>query len=304
MTPIVLGESDRIKALIGLLERNKVEAKTAAVGHLSPTKGLPVIDREEIREHFVVFIDDDSAEIRETANALGDSISGRHAIVHLVHDLEPGSGQTISRLIEAETSTHRVGFLSGPMRSVDVLSDRPTSGVVASPLSEVRGVVADLLTGPTFRIYTNDDLRGAELSAAYVRVMAFSMGITHAADLGDSVRATLFARGVAETDRFARHCGATRSHGLAGTANLFLDSTLPGSEDFRAGVAVVTEGFDRGLLESNPQVASLLRLIDTIFELTHNVEAFILRMCAAISSGDVTAQQAVGALMSLPVLSE
>lgn len=150
-------------------------------------------------------------------------------------DLEKKTGFTISEVLGEELSTHRFGFLTGPMRLEDVMAERPTSALCATNLSELHHIVESCLAGPRFRVYRSRDLLGAEIASVYRRGIAFCAGISF--ELGESVQAILFTRGMREASRMIEFLGGDprSAVGLAGSSNLFLDIRGKGSFEFQLG---------------------------------------------------------------------
>ena len=96
------------------------------------------------------------------------------------------------------------------------------------------------LSGPTLRVYTNDDVRGVELGGALKNVMAVATGIAEGLDLGLNSRAALITRGLAEMTRLGVALGARASTfaGLAGMGDLVLTCTGALSRNRAVGLAV------------------------------------------------------------------
>jgi glycerol-3-phosphate dehydrogenase (NAD(P)+) len=111
-----------------------------------------------------------------------------------------------------------------------VLAAKPTLGAELS---------ATLATAH-FRIYSTEDLIGAQLGGAVKNVLAIACGIVRGRRMGDNARAALITRGIAETARLATAKGARPETlmGLSGIGDLVLTCTAMRSRNFSLGVAV------------------------------------------------------------------
>ena len=94
---------------------------------------------------------------------------------------------------------------------------------VRKPRSGARKSLADYIqaefAGPSFRLYTNDDVVGVELAGAMKNVMAIAAGTCQGLGLGTNAIAALITRGLAEMSRLAMALGA-RAETLSGLAGL------------------------------------------------------------------------------------
>ena len=94
--------------------------------------------------------------------------------------------------------------------------------------------------GPTFRVYTNDDVIGCELGGAMKNVMAIAAGMSDGLGFGDNTRAALITRALAELTRLGVHLGGRPSTfaGLAGMGDLIATCSSSLSRNHRVGVAL------------------------------------------------------------------
>jgi glycerol-3-phosphate dehydrogenase (NAD(P)+) len=97
--------------------------------------------------------------------------------------------------------------------------------------------VADLLGSDRFRVYTNPDIVGVELGGALKNVVALAAGMADGLRLGDSGKAAIITRGLAEMTRLGVAAGADPRTfaGLAGVGDLIATCMSPLSRNRRAG---------------------------------------------------------------------
>lgn len=308
----VVGRSRELEVFARICERNGVEPLfwESEEGECLP-ENVRRVELRELSDTPLIFFLEPIETARVMARRLGDVISGRHVVVHTSRELEQQTLATMSTILREETSTHRIGFMTGPMRAVDIERGLSASATVYSRFPEVHEMLVSALVSPTFRLYRSDELASAEIAAAYTRVIAFVWGVAHAMSQGGSVGATLFARGLAEIARVVEASGGAQQavFGMSGAGNLFADVQEPFSADVMLGrEAVVRGNFEvEQMIELFGDVAkSLYDLIgglDRHCELA-GIEGRIAKAALSMVSHEMDTVQAAKYLMTLPVLDE
>jgi len=121
----------------------------------------------------------------------------------------------------------RVAALSGPTFAREVAAGEPTAVVIASEDEATARTIQAAFSGPTFRLYTNNDPVGVEIGAAVKNVIAIGAGVCKGMGLGSNAVAALITRGLAEITRLAVAMGGKPMTlaGLAGLGDLVLTCT-------------------------------------------------------------------------------
>jgi glycerol-3-phosphate dehydrogenase (NAD(P)+) len=181
-----------------------------------------------------------SAGLRDLARRVAPHLPDDATVVHGTKGLELGTLLRLSEVIESElrpSHQGRVAALSGPTHAEEVGRGIPTAAVVASPDPATATQLQSLLSGPTFRVYTNSDIVGVELCAALKNVVAIATGIGDGLGSGDNARAALMSRSIAEIGRLVQTAGgrADTVAGLAGVGDLIATCTSRHSRNRRAG---------------------------------------------------------------------
>jgi glycerol-3-phosphate dehydrogenase (NAD(P)+) len=181
-----------------------------------------------------------SAAVRELAHRLGPLLPDEALVVHGTKGLERESLLRLSEVIERElrpSHRGRVAVLSGPTHAEEVGRGIPSAAVVACPDQDVATALQALLTGSTFRVYTNTDVIGVELCAALKNVVALATGVGDGLGGGDNARAAMLTRSLAEISRLVIAAGGTAETvaGLAGIGDLIATCTSRHSRNRRAG---------------------------------------------------------------------
>ena len=149
------------------------------------------------------------------------------SIVSATKGLEPAThfrmSQVISQAINARFIPN-LAVLSGPSFAAEAAAGQPTAVVLASHDAGLSAFLQEEFSGPSFRLYTNDDVVGVELAGAMKNVMALAAGACQGLGLGANSLAALITRGLAEMTRLAMAMGGKPETlgGLAGMGDLIL----------------------------------------------------------------------------------
>jgi len=153
---------------------------------------------------------------------------------------EPDSGRLLHEVALECLGPRQLGILSGPSFAREVARGLPTAITVAASTPGYAQRLADLVHGPRFRAYTQNDLIGVQVGGAAKNVIAIANGIADGLGFGANTRAALITRGLAEIIRLGEALGARRETfmGLAGLGDLVLTCTDDQSRNRRLGLAL------------------------------------------------------------------
>ncbi|MCB9596224.1 MAG: NAD(P)-dependent glycerol-3-phosphate dehydrogenase [Sandaracinaceae bacterium] len=135
---------------------------------------------------------------------------------------------------------HLLTYLAGPSFAREVAARMPTAVTVAGHDEKVAHRVQHHLRNPSMRVYTTDDVVGAELGGALKNVIAIAAGVGDGLGFGHNARAAIITRGLAEIGRLGAKMGAhpMTVHGLAGMGDLVLTCTGDLSRNRKVGLAL------------------------------------------------------------------
>ena len=178
----------------------------------------------------------------ETERAALDRITGW---VMAAKGIETGTLELMTDVLMDEVpglAAGRVAVLSGPSHAEEVSRGIPTTIVAASENQELAQQIQEQFSTDTFRVYTNDDMRGVELAASIKNVIAVAAGIIDGMGFGDNTKGALMTRGIAEMMRLGRKMGAKDStfSGLAGIGDLITTCISRHSRNRRMGELIAT----------------------------------------------------------------
>lgn len=240
--------------------------------------------------------------LAEVMGGLAPEVAPGAIIVSATKGLDPARGLRPSRVLAEVVPGRAVAVLSGPSFAREVAAGLPAALVVASEDDEVARRVQQRMASREFRLYTNGDVVGVEMAGALKNVVAIAAGLSDSLGLGDSARAALITRGLAEMTRIGVAAGARARTfaGLAGVGDLVLTCTGPLSRNRALGLAV---GKGRKVAEveaQSPMVAEGARTVFSALSLARRagVSAPICEVVAAVLGGAVPAAQALAALLS------
>jgi glycerol-3-phosphate dehydrogenase (NAD(P)+) len=180
-----------------------------------------------------------SHAFREVFHQVAPLMGNRVPIVSLTKGIEGESLQRMTEVMtdEAGISGERLAVVSGPNLAREVMRRMPSASVVACSDEDTCAALQGLFMAPFFRVYTNPDVVGCELSGAMKNVIAISAGIADGMGFGDNSRASLITRGLAEVARLGVKLGADplTFAGLAGMGDLVATCISPLSRNRRVG---------------------------------------------------------------------
>lgn len=216
-------------------------------------------------------------------------------------DLNKLIGPTL--ILQETCPDSTTAILTGPSFAADIARGLPTALTLACADEGKGETLQQSLTTPNLRIYRTTDTLGAELGGALKNVMAIACGAVMGAKLGDSARAALMTRGYAEMKRMAAALGARHEtlSGLSGFGDLVLTCTSDQSRNYRFGLSLGrSEPFDPSITVEGAATAKAASALAA----KHNIDMPITNAVAALSSGDVSVQDVLKALLSRPLKEE
>jgi glycerol-3-phosphate dehydrogenase (NAD(P)+) len=147
--------------------------------------------------------------------------------------IEVGSLKRMSEVIHDELGKVKFAVLSGPTIAHEVAKGLPTAAVIASHDLKARQRLQEIFSTDKFRIYTNDDVVGVELSGSLKNIIAIACGISDGLGFGANAKAALLARGLAEISRLGLAMGAKARtfSGISGLGDLVTTCISPYSRN-------------------------------------------------------------------------
>lgn len=237
---------------------------------------------------------------------LADALSGldlapRHAIA-ACKGVDGATLRGPTAILAAAMPGAIVAILSGPSFAADIARGLPTALSLGCADRAAGTALQAALSTPTLRLYRTTDVAGVELGGAAKNVVAIACGAAIGAGLGDSARAALMTRGMAEIMRLAPSLGARRDTlmGLSGLGDLALTCASPASRNFALGHAIGA-GAPRpdATTEGVATASAILRLAER-----HGIDMPVTRATAALVAGAINVEDAMRQLLDRDLTEE
>jgi glycerol-3-phosphate dehydrogenase (NAD(P)+) len=236
-------------------------------------------------------------------------------VVWLAKGFEQGTGALPHEVAQAVRPQAPCAVLTGPSFADEVARGQPTALVAAGPDATLCDALVQALHSDSLRLYTSDDLIGAEVGGAVKNVLAIATGIVDglaAAGLagapGLNARAALITRGLAEMTRLGVALGARAETfmGLSGLGDLVLTATGHLSRNRRVGLRLADGVPLPQVLHELGHVAEGVQCAATVVQRAHSlgVDMPLCEAVVAVLQGRVSPPAAVVRLMSRSPRSE
>ncbi|MGL3607450.1 NAD(P)H-dependent glycerol-3-phosphate dehydrogenase [Rhizobium sp. G187] len=282
------------------------QAHEAALPGIRLPEGLSFSARAQdvASADIVLFAMPSQAQV-SAAETYGPHLQSGVPVVICAKGIEKQSSRLLTDVLEASLPDHPVAMLSGPGFAADIAKGLPTAMAIAAQDLAMAEHLAKAISGQTFRLYASDDRIGVQLGGALKNVLAIACGIVEGMGLGDSARAALIARGLAEMSRLVDAMGGRGDtvRGLSGLGDLVLTATSHQSRNLRFGVALgrgdAVSAQGGALVEGAFAAAVAARLAEGL-----QIEMPITQAVAAIIEGRLDIPTAIAQLMSRPITTE
>lgn len=189
-----------------------------------------------------------SKNFRALMRNLSPYVTPAHILIHGTKGLDTGGSElrtarhvlTMSDVILQESAVVRIGCLSGPNISREILEGQPAATVVASRFQEVIDAGKEAIRGPKMQVYSNRDIRGAELAGALKNIIALGSGVLGGLGLGKNIWGLLITRGLTEMIHFGQALGADVKPflGVAGIGDLVTTASSTASRNYSLGYRI------------------------------------------------------------------
>lgn len=294
--------TELVKAMAGHGQNPRYHPGVPLSRSITPTTSL-----EEAATGEVIFLGVPVPACRTVLDRLRPFVQSP-LVVSLAKGFEPDTLLRISQVIADVLPQCPRAVLTGPNLAGEIIRGLPTPTVAAAEHETWAQTVQQLLRGPTFRVYTNADVIGAELGGALKNIIAIAVGACHELGLGHNAKGGLITRGLAEIARLGVAMGAQPSTfaGLAGLGDLIATCESPRSRNHQLGVQLA-----RGLTlaESLERIGSTAEGVNTTamalrLAAQHGLEMPITEQVGRFIKQEATPQQLITELMMREVKAE
>lgn len=213
---------------------------------------------------------------RQTIERCGHAVGPETIVVSASKGIENQTHLTMSGVL-AEVipglTNDRLAVLTGPSFAKEVARKMATVVTAASVSADTAVLVQQTFATPYFRVYTIDDVVGAELGAAVKNVIAIAAGVIDGLGLGLNTRAALITRGLVEIRRLGLALGAQPRTftGLAGAGDLILTCTGDLSRNHTIGKQIGEGNKLKNLLAKMHMVAEGVKTARSVYNLSRKL---------------------------------
>lgn len=194
-------------------------------------------DMTQAADTDILLIVTPAQHLRATLQQIKGQVSKGKPVVLCCKGIEMASGKLLSTVADEEIPDAEIAMLTGPTFAGEVGRGLPSAATIAARSKTAADSIAEILFSKTLRPYASDDLVSAEIGGAVKNVIAIASGIIHGKGLGESARAALVTRGLAEISRLAVAMGGRRETlmGMCGMGDLMLTCSSMQSRNFSLG---------------------------------------------------------------------
>jgi glycerol-3-phosphate dehydrogenase (NAD(P)+) len=245
---------------------------------------------------------------RSVWKRLKPHVPGGAAIVSVTKGIENDKLLRPTEILSDVLGAGNYAALSGPTIADELAGGLPATATAACEDKTLAEEIQKTFNSVQFRIYTNTDIAGVELSGAIKNVIAIAAGIIDGIGGGDNAKAALLTRGLAEIKRLGLKMGAREEtfSGLSGLGDLVTTCISPKGRNRsfgeRIGKGMTTEeglAATESVVEGVPTCKSVLELAGR-----HQVEMPITEAVHAVIVEGKSVHSAIQELMSRQLKAE
>ena len=246
--------------------------------------------------------------VRSILLQMKEFVQAGQSIVLCAKGIEIDTGRTLADVVREICPQAECAVLTGPTFAHELMSSKPSAATLAcaNPVHAER--LTEELSNTTLRLYTTTDIIGAQTGGAIKNVIAIACGIIEGLGLGESARAALVTRGLAETARLTVALGGKRETlmGQCGIGDLMLTCSSQQSRNFSLGYQLGKGEKLADILAARKSVTEGVSTAKAAAELARicGVEMPIVKMVCACLYDGLDPKLALTKLMERPVRAE
>jgi glycerol-3-phosphate dehydrogenase (NAD(P)+) len=178
--------------------------------------------------------------VRNTLESLKGDLRAGLPVVICAKGIELNTGMLMSQVAAEVVPNATTAILTGPTFASEIGRGLPGAVTLASTDKDIAWELVEGFSSKTFRTYVTEDVLGAQIGGAVKNVIAIASGAIVGKKLGESAKAALVTRGLAEMGRLASAMGAKKETlmGMCGMGDLMLTCASMQSRNFSLGFAL------------------------------------------------------------------
>ncbi len=222
-------------------------------------------------------------------------------VISLTKGLELKTRMRMTEIITEVLPGHPVGVLTGPNLAREIMAGQAAASVIAMEDEIIVRELQNVFKSGLFRVYTNTDVIGCELGGVLKNIIAIAVGRGDGQGAGDTTRAALITRGLAEVTRLGVAMGGRPETfaGLAGMGDMIATCTSPQSRNRHVGIELGKGRDMQVIIDDMVMVAEGAKSAPAVMALAehYGVEMPIARDVYRVVSGETNARGAYRGLL-------
>ena len=184
-----------------------------------------------------------SSEIKKNLQQVKDKINNKTTVISASKGLSE-DGKTLTEMIASEIKidNSQIGVITGPNLATEILEGKPATTLLSFNDLNKANSIRDDFSSKNFRVYSGNDVVGAEIGGALKNIIAIGSGIIDRLQLGDNAKSAFITRGLREITRFGTYHGAKEYtfYGLSGIGDLFTTCSSNLSRNWQLGYSLAS----------------------------------------------------------------
>ena len=270
---------------------------------LSPTLKATT-ELSEVASKDILLLVTPAQSTRAMLEALKPDLTPGKPIVICSKGIELETGMILSRVAEQVIPETPIAILTGPSFATEVASGLPCAVTIAAQTEAQARDLQTALGVKNFRPYITTDVIGAQLGGAIKNVIAIACGIVMGRKLGESARAALLTRGVAEIARLSVAMDGQKDTllGMCGVGDLMLSCSSMQSRNYSLGVELGEGASIEDILKSRTSVTEGVHTAKAALALAkrHAVDRPITEAVNKSLNEGMTIEEAIEEMLNRP----
>lgn len=246
--------------------------------------------------------------VRTNLKLLAPHVGAGQSVVICAKGIEIDSGKFLSDVGHEECPQADIAVLTGPTFAHEIMAGAPSAATIASNDSVHADRLCAALTSRNLRLYKSTDIIGAQTGGAVKNVIAIACGIVGGLGLGESARAALVTRGLAEIARLTVAFGGKRETlmGQCGVGDLMLTCSSIKSRNYSLGFELGQGKKLADILAARNSVTEGVHTAQAAAEIarSRNIEMPIVNMVCSCLHNNLDPKEAFVRLMERPSRAE
>jgi glycerol-3-phosphate dehydrogenase (NAD(P)+) len=262
---------------------------------------------DEIAAKDILVLVSPAQYVRTTLGSLKKDLNGKPVVI-CAKGIELNTGLLLSQVADDVVPKAKIAILTGPTFAAEIAKGLPGAVTIACADELLGKQLQSSLGSKYFRPYLTNDVAGAQISGAIKNVIAIACGIIHGKGMGETARAALVTRGLAEITRLAIALGGRKETmlGLCGIGDLMLTCSSMQSRNFSLGAALGEGKTLEDILGARKEVTEGVYTAKATVDLAkkHKIEMPITAAVNKCLNENLPVDKAIEELLSRPTTSE